>query len=146
MFLVKLALLIIFIRLNFARHTFLDTLLCPATFWGQFFCPPHKKCGHLWAKRFAPQNPTPTISCLCQFLIDRLPRPGPEFGHPALRGGDRGRPVFPGEEGRTLRRTIDKELKVKTRIHKRELITLFAKKTISFVKIIVNFHINFFVL
>ena len=47
------------------------------------------------------------------FFIDRLPRPGPEFGHPALRGGDRGRPVFPGQEGRTLRRTIDKELKVK---------------------------------
>ncbi len=49
-------------------------------------------------------------------LSDRLPRPGPEFGHPALRT-DRGpgRPVFPGEEGRTLRRTIDKELKVKCR-------------------------------
>ena len=62
---------------------------------------------------FCPQNPTQTTSCLWQFLIDRLPRPGPEFGHPALRGADRGRPVFPGEEGRTLRRTIDKELKVK---------------------------------
>jgi hypothetical protein len=54
----------------------------------------------------------PSILFFC--WSDRLPRPGPEFGHPALRT-DRGpgRPVFPGEEGRTLRRTIDKELKVK---------------------------------
>ena len=45
-------------------------------------------------------------------ISDRLNRP--EFGHPALRGGrGPGRPIFPGDDGKAVRRTIDKELKVK---------------------------------
>lgn len=61
----------------------------------------------LWPKIFYPMMFEPHDK---KIKPDHLPRPGPEFGHPALRA-DRGRPIFPGEEGRTLRRTIDKDLK-----------------------------------
>ena len=46
MFKIKLALLLVFVRVNFARQAYLDTFFCPSSFLGQFFCPPHKKCGH----------------------------------------------------------------------------------------------------
>ena len=43
---IKLALLFVFIRVNFARQAYLDIFLCPTSFLRQFFCPPHKKYGH----------------------------------------------------------------------------------------------------
>jgi len=42
---------------------------------------------------------------------DALPRPGPEFNHPAFRNG-KGRPIFPGDDGESIRRTIERDLKV----------------------------------
>ena len=65
----------------------------------------NSNCAPEWQTRALSLNVNRSIS-------DRLNRP--EFGHPALRGGrGPGRPIFPGDDGKAVRRTIDKELKVK---------------------------------